>query len=64
MAARAAEFERKNMLDSLYTSMVVSITDMGNSSATILVAITTLTLLITGFSLGLSFLKGRKPKVV
>jgi len=52
------------MLDSLYSSMVGSITDMGNSSATILVAITSLTLLITGFSLGLSFLKGRKPKVV
>jgi len=44
--------------------MVTSINEMGNSSIAILVAITSITLVITGFALGLSFLKGRKPKVV
>lgn len=52
------------MLDSLYGEMAASIVDMQASSVYILVSITGLTLLITGFSLGISFLKGRKPKVV
>lgn len=52
------------MLDSLYGSMASSILDMQGSSILILTSITGLTILITGFALGISFLKGRKPKVV
>lgn len=51
-------------LDSLYTGMASAIGSMELSTIIILTAITSLTLLITGYSLALSFLKGRKPKVV
>lgn len=63
LAAASVSNAADPTIDSLYSQMVMSVTNMKESSVLILVSITGLTLLITAFSLGLSFVRARKPKV-